>query len=239
MSKETMSDDPTDVHDPGYCCREDNTTVSITSAYDSCDKFTPWAAIDVPWFSDSPTLPVQPILPVQPDVFLTQPLTTDEGFVNEACMNELEMALSNMPRLHVRCQDDEEFTRKRITNWREVTGYFAMWACRQIDQCDTSAYPPKLESVVGYLAASLRKHWSNDPCVTDDWCKLSLNGISELLYDILWGLKLFHTWNDKNVLLGWIDLDALITNVVVSIRDERRKHDAFDKKFNEENGTSI
>lgn len=43
--------------------------------------------------------------------------------------------------------------------------------------------------------------------------------------------KTFNSWNDDKIISGWIDLGALIRNVCISIRDERRINAAFDKKF--------
>lgn len=163
---------------------------------------------------------------------LSQPLTTEEGFLNEACLNELEMAIQNMPPIHERLADDPEWNTRRITSWREIIGYFANWSVRQIEHPDKTPFPPGLEKMVGYLAACLRPHFDRL-----GYAELSLCEISILLYDILMDDKTFSSWNDASVLTGWLDLHALLQNVCLSIRSERRESDAFDKKFNEEHAS--
>ena len=84
--------------------------------------------------------------------------------------------------------------------------------------------------------------------------KCSLNDISKWLYEILYeqGIEKFDNWNKckvgntpdiqftsafdgrRNPDRDFIDLDALLRNVCVEIRDERRKNKAFDDKFDKE-----
>ena len=89
------------------------------------------------------------------------------------------------------------------------------------------------------------------------YADLSLFDISKYLYDILYekDIKEFNDWNiSKNNQKNntkqqtaftsafsqqepaddvFIDLGALLQNICISIRDDRRKNDAFDKKFDE------
>ena len=61
--------------------------------------------------------------------------------------------------------------------------------------------------------------------------------IKKMLFDILEGTEQFDAWNTKECLgSDWLDLDALLHNVCISIRDERRTHKAFDDKFEKEHG---
>ncbi len=180
---------------------------------------------------------------------ISEPFLTEEGFVNEACMNELGKAIKNMPKTHERLSNNEEWTRKSWTFKHNITGAFAKWAIRQ------SSYhcPSNLEQVVSYLSACLLKEveWGEDYSIAE----LSLCDINKLLYDILYeqGISYFDDWNkpkkewretDYDCLgdaerndpdYGYIDLDALLHNACLDIRDERRRDDEFDEKFEEEN----
>jgi len=159
---------------------------------------------------------------------LSQPFLTEEGFINPACMAELEAAIRNTPPIHVRAANDAEWTTPRITTYREITGYLAQWAVRQIDECDETPFPPGLEKVIGYLTACIRPKFDQQ-----GWAELSLCDISRMLHEILMEDKTFQSWNDAKVLKGWLDLDALIGNVCRSIRDERRAFDEFSREFDE------
>jgi hypothetical protein len=177
--------------------------------------------------------------------FISQPLLTSEGFVNEACLNELGKAINNMPPIYERCVDDKEWSTKRWTFVSNITGSFAKYAVRQ------SPYgcPSGIENVVCYLDACLKKQVPWNGC---GMAELSLCDIGKLLYDILYekGVSIFDFWNvakngNKNDILfvdrysrtdpdnDFIDLDALLRNVCLDIRMERRQNDQFDKEFNE------
>lgn len=160
---------------------------------------------------------------------LTQPLVTDEGFLNPACMNELEAAIRNIPPAYERLKNDVEWTTKRWTFKKEITGYFAHWAVRQLE---TTPFAPKLETVIGFL-----HHCLKDCFDSNDMALLSLCDINYLLHKILMPEKIFLDWNDAFILKDWLDLDALLHNVCISIRNERRINDEFDKRFEAENIT--
>lgn len=163
--------------------------------------------------------------------FLRNSLTTENGFLNEACINELNSLVKNMPKTHERLQNDPEWAEKRITHYREITGHFAEWAIRQlgcISDCEF-AFPPHLEKIVGFLHACLRKHFDKL-----GYAELSLCDISKLLYDILYEQNISHfdDWNKKEILGdSWLDLDALLHNVCLSIRDNRRAWKEFNEYF--------
>ena len=175
--------------------------------------------------------------------FLQQPLTNEDGSLNPACLNELESAIKNIPPVHERFLGDIEYTTPRITYKKAILGAFACWAVRQ------SPYdcPENLETVIRYLGACLQK----SVCWDDDgYAKLSLANIAKLLHDILLVdiIPEFESWNmpkiadsshtlyvDMNSKVDsdrdFIDLNALVNNVCISIRDERREDDRFNAKF--------
>ena len=94
------------------------------------------------------------------------------------------------------------------TMWREVTGYFALWAVRQIEHPDTTPSPPGLESMIGYLSACTRSKFDKQ-----GMAELSLCQIERMLEEILWSEKTFQSWNDREVPPGRLDLYALLRNV--------------------------
>jgi hypothetical protein len=179
---------------------------------------------------------------------IKEPFLTEDGFVNEACMNALSKAIDNMPKSYERLSSDPEWSEKRWTFKHDITGAFAKWAVRQ------SAYncPSNIENVISYLSTCLEREVNWDECV--GMAQLSLCDINKLLYDILYekGISYFDDWNkakknwketDYECLdraeredpdYGFIDLDALLHNVSLDIREERRANDKFDKEFEEE-----
>jgi hypothetical protein len=178
---------------------------------------------------------------------IKEPFLTEDGFVNEACLNSLSKAIENMPKTYERLSSRPEWTEKRWTFKNYITGAFAKWAIRQ------SGYhcPANLESVVSYLSTCLDKEVNWGECV--GMAKLSLCGINKLLYDILYeqGISYFDEWGESKK--NWrdtdcscideaakispdydfIDLDALLRNVCLDVRDERRANDKFDEDFKE------
>ena len=180
---------------------------------------------------------------------LSQPLLTEEGFLNQACINELNKALTNMPKTYNRLKDDIEWNSKKWIFKDNITGAFAKWAIGQ----SPYACPDNLEKVVNYLDACLEREIDWD---RNGMAELSLCDINKLLYDILYeqGIIYFDDWNktkkdwrktefnsireakEKDPDYDFIDLDALLRNVCLDIRTERRENDRFDKKFEEEYG---
>jgi hypothetical protein len=180
---------------------------------------------------------------------LTQPLITPEGFVNPACMAELEGAISSMGKTHERLRGDPEWdcAKDQWTFPKDIVGAFAMWACRQ----SPYGVPNGLESVCKYLNDALATvtEWG-----TAGMAECSLCDINRWLHEILYeqGVEEFDAWNErKNGRDGmgfssafdqpsldddFIDLDALLHNVCLEIRDERRQRRAFDAKFEKGEG---
>jgi len=178
---------------------------------------------------------------------LSQPLLTEEGFINEACLNELNCFISDVPKIHDRKDEDTEWTIKRCTFKSDITRGLAKYAISQ----SPYSCPDNLEEVIKYLDACLEREIDWGVC---GLAELSLCDISKLLYDILYeqGITYFDNWNkskkgktdvqfvsrDSSVDpdYDFIDLDALLGNVCLDIRMERRASDKFDKEFQEEYG---
>ena len=181
------------------------------------------------------------------DDIIREPILTEEGLVNPVCIAEIEAAIGSIPPDYQRLDGDAEWTEKRFTTRKEIVGAFAMWACRQ------SPYgcPTGLETVCKYLNECLKTEceWNS---VEMPWASLSLCDINKMLHDILYekGVKVFDAWNEcvagktPNISFtsrygianydpdkDFIDLDALLHNVSITIRNERRRNDEFDKKF--------
>lgn len=151
-------------------------------------------------------------------------------------------AIKNMPRTHERLKDNEEWNRKSWLFRSDITSEFAKWSVK----LSPYPFPENLEKIVGYLDRCLIKEvgWK-----TAGMAELSLNDINKLLYAILWDLEPFMAWNrckvgetpeitftcryngTRDPDHDFIDLDALLHNVCIGLRDERRKNDAF--KFGE------
>ena len=186
--------------------------------------------------------------------FLTQPLLTEDGYLNEACINELKCAIHNMPKIHERSAGEEEWEEKHWIFRKEITSLLAKNAISQ----STYIWPEKLEEVIKYLDACLRKSvdWEIQESENNAMTQLSLNDISKLLYNILYdqNFEPFDNWNKSKIDTGqeiqfvsgfdgpsradysFIDLDALLSNVCIDIRNRVRKDKEFDKKFEEEYG---
>ena len=160
---------------------------------------------------------------------IPEPLLTEEGFV---CINALEAAIRNIPPTYKRLANDPEWNTKRWLFIHKITGALADYAIQQ----SPYDWPDGLKKVICYLRACLRLKF-------DDLVELSLCEINKLLHDILGEMPEVIAWNTsrKTVSLDqntdFIDIDALFHNVCLSIRQERRANDAFDKKFSDESRT--
>lgn len=178
---------------------------------------------------------------------ISQPFLTEEGYINPAAMNELTATITNIPKTYNRLAGDSEWNTQEWTFKHDIVGAFAKWVCRQ------SPYnvPDGLENVCKYLNVALKS--CTDWSTADEMAKCSLVEINKWLYDILYeqGVEQFDAWNkckkgrtpdiqftfatDKRDLdYDFIDLDALLHNVCIEIRDERRVNKAFDEKFEKE-----
>jgi hypothetical protein len=178
---------------------------------------------------------------------LHEPLMTEEGYLNPACINELESAIAHMPKTHERLKGDAEWEKKHWIFVHDVTGYLAMWAIRQ----SPYAYPDRLDEVVKYLDACLTPKANKEKMM-----EVSLCEINKMLYDILYeqGVEAFDNWNkckkgntpdisftsrydgEKDPDYEFVDLDALLHNICISLRDDFRREDEFNRKFEAEYG---
>jgi len=163
---------------------------------------------------------------------MTQPLTTEEGFLNEACMNELEAAIATMPPSYERLANNPEWSTPIFIGYREIVGYFAHWAVRNI-RGDDPIFPPGLEKMIGLLTTIIRPKFED--IAGERWANLTLCEINKMLHDALWEEPIFNSWNDSEVVKGWLDLHALLHNVCISIRNEKRESDRFNERFEKEN----
>lgn len=179
--------------------------------------------------------------------------SNEDGSINENLGKEIDDFIDNMPRLYEKCSNDNEWTEKRWTFISDITGPFAKWATSQ----SSYACPDNLEKIIKYLHECLKRDvkWE-----LAGMAELSLCDISKLLYDILYdtGISYFDDWNkskkdwekdgkydyfseaeEKDPDYGFIDLDALLNNVCLDIRTERREskkfHEEFEEKWKKEN----
>jgi hypothetical protein len=180
---------------------------------------------------------------------ISEPLLTEEGFVNEAAINQLEKSILNMPKTHDRLSDNKEWTTKRWTFKKDITRSLAKYSISQ----SPYSCPDNLEEVIKYLDVCLEREVDWEPA---GMAELSLCDISKLLHNILYeqGITCFDNWNKSkkgNLEIQYvsrdskedpdydfIDLDALLHNVCLDIRMERRASDKFDKEFEEKYGES-
>lgn len=101
----------------------------------------------------------------------------------------LDAAIASVPPAYERLAGNAEWNTPRWTFLREITGYLAHWAVRQIgcnQSHDKTPFPPKLENVIGYLDACIRSRFDQL-----EVAKLSLCDTNRLLHDILMPEKFF------------------------------------------------
>lgn len=166
-------------------------------------------------------------LPLDKIQMLQQPLLTEDGFINEACLNELSAALHNMPETHERLRDDPEWTVPCIVSADELAGSLACYAIIQ-----ALGPPPKLAVVVEFLLACLKRDPAFEKYDEFWFATLSLCDLNKKLWEILDDLREFQDWNKESVTgKHWIDLSALLHNVCLHVRDKRRHSYAFDEGF--------
>ena len=168
---------------------------------------------------------------------LQEPLATEDGFLNEACIKELNAAILNTPETHERLAGNPEWSTAFWTSDIDIIGALADSAV----QCHGGA-PLKLESVTNYVMACLRSGpFKDNRCDGEHdrfrLAELSLCDINRLLWGYLRDLKDFNDWNEEKIVgKNWIDLSACLHNVCISIRDGRRHNVAFDMGFERDHG---
>lgn len=167
--------------------------------------------------------------------FLENPLLTEEGFLNEACINELNAAISSMPETHERLSGDPEWNTKKLTSYRDITAALAYWLVHQfIEDKSAPAHAPGLEEAISFLTSCIKSKFDEN-----GFAMLSLCDINKLCWEVLSDLPRFKSWNEKETMGDhWLDLSALLHNVCITIRQDRRDFDAFNAKFEEEHGNT-
>ena len=176
-------------------------------------------------------------LPLDKIEMLNEPLTTEEDYLNEACIKELEGVIRSMPEAHERLAGRPEWSTPWIVTDNDIVSNFAKCAVGIWCGC-----PPDLVEVVGYVQACLRRGPFKDEeeytaCGRPFRMKrMSLCEINKFLWDVLDGLPRFMAWNDADKHENWVDLSALLRNVCIEIRNERRHRLAFDIHFDRKYG---
>lgn len=165
---------------------------------------------------------------------LEQPLTTEDGFVNPACLAELKAAIKNIAKTYNRMAGNAEWSRKDITGVCDIVGAFISTAIEH-----ARGVPPNIQEVAGFLHASLKTIDGVYDLAEDlpDFLNISLVDINRELYERAYNLDMVRRWNDEEFMktheCTWIDLDALLHMTCVSIRNRRRHDRAFDVLFAE------
>lgn len=166
-------------------------------------------------------------------VFLTQPLTTEEGYVNEACLNELTEAIRNLPKYSE--NPDLERTLKGYTSLGDLTGEYAKWIIIQ-----AKGAPNTLPHIINYIAAEAKQYFKSFTEYDDGqvlmW-EISLNDIAKF-HELIENEPIIAQLNEESFMapqnLEWIDLGALERNVMTGVRNDRRHFAAFNFKFDYE-----
>jgi len=165
---------------------------------------------------------------------LNEPLLTDEGYLNEACINELEQAIRNTPETWERLAGEPEWNTPRVVTDVDIIGRLAGCAVRAFNGA-----PPNLSEVIDFAHACLLR---GPFAESSDYggfrmARLSLCDINRLLWEYLGDLKSFNDWNKVEVVgERWISLSALLHQVCIEIRNERRHNLAFDIQFERKHG---
>lgn len=180
---------------------------------------------------------------------LSQPLCTEDGFLNSACMKELNAVIKDIPPTHERLQYDDEWNKKECVHKKAILGAIAKHAIRQSPIC----IPVGLENVLNYLNACLSREVEWDAY---GFAHLSLCDINKLLHEILMdtGVEDFDNWNKSRAELDgesggeiqfisaytfpdphhdFIDLHALLRNTCIDICDEWNLKKTFKEKHSQ------
>jgi hypothetical protein len=181
---------------------------------------------------------------------IKEPLLNADGSLNLDFLKEMKEILESLPNVSPRLEDNPEWNIKK-DKWifrQEIVGAFALWSCRM----SPYGVPWGLEVVCKYLNECLKREYK--------WAKggmeeLSLFEIYQVLNDILIknGIKQFKDWGkaksgrtDQSNFLSsfggthdpdddFVDLNALILNVCITIRDDRRIFELSDNVKNKLN----
>jgi len=165
---------------------------------------------------------------------ISQPLTTEEGFINPACMNELAAAIESMPESWERLANEPEWSEEVFTSIGDILGSLAFTAVKHHNGC-----PPQLEKIINYVKACLIREGFPQVEPGYHFENISLCGINKKLWDILAEVDEFQDWNKEEVMgKNWLDLSALLHQVCILIRTERRESKLFDEKYKSDKNDS-
>lgn len=148
-----------------------------------------------------------------------------------------------------RLREDPEWFLPRWTHLKNLVEAFAH-GCISADVWHKGyRVPPNLETVLNHVAAKVWERWGE----ADELAELSLVTVEEFFRECVDSSPECLAWNEPadGSFVGvvtryspvperrdFIDLDALIRNAAVYLRNERRRSDEFDRKFDEQYGTT-
>lgn len=115
----------------------------------------------------------------------------DEATIRSKAKNELD----NMSPPYEAYQNDSEWTTKEMTFLTEILGSFSKYAI----QLSPYVMPDKLEVVVKYLEACLKRSYNWEVIEGKYWAKLSLCEINKMLYEILESFNVVVDWSKPRV----------------------------------------
>lgn len=165
---------------------------------------------------------------------LSQPLLTDEGLLNEACLNEMSAAINNMPAQSVRLASEPEYQIRAIMTEDDLIGAIAGVTVPMYSRRGYIGLPPGLHEVIGYAAARFRRECEIIEGM--NYRYITLIELAEFMEDVARECEQVKAWNDcgNHPEGDFIDLGAWSRNVVIRIREMRRHSWAFDWKFEKE-----
>jgi len=174
---------------------------------------------------------------------IDEPLVTEDGFLNEVAYKQMVNRIKNIEPAYERLKNNQEWSKKELTDKKQILSNFGKCAIR----LSLYSIPSHLEEIICYLDKCLEKDISWDK---DKYTYLSLCNINKLLYNILYekNISYFDEWNEPkkdwrksdfetfqeacetDIDYDYISLDALLHNVCLEIREERRIFKAFDNE---------
>jgi hypothetical protein len=142
-------------------------------------------------------------------------------------------------RMRAKLDADPEWATKKYVHAHTIVEAFAVGVIRADPWHRGYRLPPNFEAVVNWIAFNVQKHWPRIEVP-----EVSLNELEQLFRE--WALEHpdFRAWNETTKMVGvvsrysavpderdFIDLDALIRNAVIHIRNEHRTNDDFERRI--------
>jgi hypothetical protein len=137
-----------------------------------------------------------------------------------------------------RLWDDAEWTTLRFTSLKEIVTAFMVGTMRADMWCDGYSLPPNFDVVMNAMCGAVVVKFGNA-----EFCEASLLDLEAFYHEFIDATPLCREWNDfpgsgfisatspAPTSRTFIDLDALIRNAAIYIRDDRRQFDAFNADF--------